>query len=131
MCRWRAEDDFLDYYVFTGGIKEVLAQYTDLTGKGVVPPKWTFGYWQSKIQLFLSRKRALEIARKLREHQFPCDVIHLDTHWFTEDWFCNLEFAPDRFPDPAAILGNSRNSASKSPSGSCPISRKARSFLTT
>jgi len=98
-----AEDNFLDYYIFTGDIKQVLSAYTDLTGKGSVPPKWTFGYWQSKIS-YSAADETLEIARLMRENAIPCDVIHLDTFWFKEDWYCNLEFAPDRFPDPADYL---------------------------
>ncbi len=98
-----AEDDFLDYYIITGDIKQVLSSYTDLTGKGVVPPKWSFGYWQSKIS-YSSAEEVLEIARKMREYNIPCDVICLDTFWYKADWFCDLEFAPDRFPDPAAFL---------------------------
>jgi len=93
------EDDFLDYYVITGSIKEVLSQYTDITGKGVVPPKWTFGYWQSKLS-YSSANETLKIARKLRKAEIPCDVIHLDTFWFKEDWYCDLEIDKERFPDP-------------------------------
>ena len=95
-----AQDDFLDYYIFTGSIKEVLSSYTDLTGKGVMPPRWTFGYWQSKIS-YVSAEETLEIADKMRANKIPCDVIHLDTHWFKADWYCDLTFAKDRFPDPA------------------------------
>ncbi|OPZ29056.1 MAG: Alpha-xylosidase [Lentisphaerae bacterium ADurb.BinA184] len=98
-----ADDDFLDYFIITGSIKEVLSRYTDITGKSAVPPKWTFGYWQSKIS-YQSAEETLEIARRMRENEVPCDVIHLDTHWFKQDWYCDLEFAPDRFPDPAAYL---------------------------
>jgi alpha-D-xyloside xylohydrolase len=98
-----AEDDFLDCYVITGSIKEVLARYTDITGKGALPPKWSFGFWQSKIS-YSSAEETLEIARTLRERGIPCDVIHLDTHWFKEDWYCDLEFAQDRFPDPEALI---------------------------
>ncbi|TFG25059.1 MAG: glycoside hydrolase family 31 protein [Promethearchaeota archaeon] len=93
------EDDFLDYYVILGNIKEILSQYTDITGKGVVPPKWTFGYWQSKIS-YKSAEETLKIAKKLRENEIPCDVIHLDTHWFKKDWYCDLELDKQRFPDP-------------------------------
>ena len=93
------EDDFLDYFVITGTIKEILSQYTDITGKGVVPPKWTFGYWQSKIS-YSSAKETLKIARKLRKAEIPCDVIHLDTNWFKEDWLCDLEMDKERFPNP-------------------------------
>ncbi len=92
------DDDFLDYYLIFGDMKRLLALYTDLTGKGVVPPLWTFGYWQSKIS-YKSAEETLEIARQMRAHDIPCDVIHLDTHWFKEDWYCDLEFDKGRFPD--------------------------------
>lgn len=97
------EDDFLDYYVILGDIKQLLSQYTDITGKGVVPPKWTFGYWQSKIS-YKSAEETLDIAQKLRENKIPCDVIHLDTHWFKKEWLCDLEFDKVRFPDPEAYM---------------------------
>jgi len=95
------EDDFLDYFVITGSIPEILSRYQDLTGRGVMPPAWTFGYWQSKIS-YSAADETLEIVEQMRRHQVPCDVIHLDTFWFKKDWFCDLEFDPRRFPDPAA-----------------------------
>jgi alpha-D-xyloside xylohydrolase len=98
-----AEDDFLDYYVFLGEIKDIVSLYTDLTGKGSLPPQWTFGYWQSKIS-YQSAEETLDIARKMRENDVPCDVIHLDTFWFKEDWYCDLLFDKTRFPDPTAYL---------------------------
>lgn len=101
------EDDFLDYFVIVGDIPTVLAGYTDLTGKAAVPPKWSFGYWQSKLT-YHSAAETLEIARTLREHDVPCDVIHLDTHWFREDWKCDLEFDPVRFADPKSYTDELR-----------------------
>lgn len=98
-----AEDDFLDYYIMTGSLKEILGQYTDITGKGSVPPKWSFGYWQSKIS-YTSAEETLAIADELRKHEIPCDVIHLDTHWFEKDWLCDLTFDKERFPDPADYI---------------------------
>lgn len=103
-----AEDDFLDYYIMVGDIKEIFNSYTDITGKGSLPPKWTFGYWQSKIS-YSSAEETLEIARKMREHHIPCDVIHLDTFWFKDDWYCDLLFDKERFPDPAAYLAELAN----------------------
>jgi alpha-D-xyloside xylohydrolase len=98
-----AEDAFLDYWVIAGDLKQVLSRYTDITGKGRVPPRWSFGYWQSKIS-YKSAEETLEIARKLREAEVPCDVIHLDTFWFKEDWYCDLELDRERFPEPAAYF---------------------------
>jgi len=97
------EDDFLDYYLIVGDLKQILSQYTDITGKGHLPPLWSFGYWQSKIS-YRSADETLEIAREMRRAEVPVDVIHLDTHWFEKDWYCDLEFSKERFPDPEAYL---------------------------
>jgi alpha-D-xyloside xylohydrolase len=99
------EDDFLDYYLFLGTPAEILARYTDLTGKSRMPPRWSFGFWQSKISYrSASADEAKDVIRRNREAGIPTDVLHLDTDWFRENWRCDLEFAPDRFPDPAGFL---------------------------
>ncbi len=97
------EDDFLDCFLMFGNIKQILTQYTDITGKGCMPPAWSFGFWQSKFT-YHSAEETLDIARKLRENDVPCDVLHLDTDWFAKDWHCDLEFDPVDFPDPAAYF---------------------------
>ncbi len=97
------EDDFLDYYLFVGTPSEILASYTDLTGKSRMPPRWSFGFWQSKIS-YRSADEAKEVVRRNRESGIPMDVLHLDTDWFRENWRCDLEFDPDRFPDPAGFM---------------------------
>jgi alpha-D-xyloside xylohydrolase len=101
-------DDFLDYDVIVGDIPTVLAAYTDITGKAAVPPKWSFGYWQSKLT-YHSAAETLEIARALRENDVPCDVIHIDTHWFKDDFVCDLEFDDERFADPKAYTDELRS----------------------
>lgn len=97
------DDDHIDYFVFIGGLKEILPLYTKLTGRGPVPPPWSFGFWQSKIS-YSSAEETLDLVREMRRHQVPCDVIHLDTHWFERNWFCDLNFSSTRFPDPAAWI---------------------------
>jgi len=97
------EDDFLDYYLILGQPKQILSRYTDITGKGALPPKWSFGYWQSKIS-YSSARETLEVVEQMRDAQVPMDVLHLDTHWFRKDWFCDLEFDPERFPDPKSYM---------------------------
>jgi alpha-D-xyloside xylohydrolase len=101
------EDDFLDYYVMVGDLKQVLSQYTDITGKGQLPPFWSFGYWQSKIS-YSSAAECLDVVRRLREAEVPLDVIHLDTFWFKQDWYCDLEFDAERFPDPKGFIAELR-----------------------
>jgi alpha-D-xyloside xylohydrolase len=96
------EEDFLDYYLILGDLRQILSAYTDLTGKRQLPA-WSFGYWQSKIS-YASAEEALAVVHGMRAAELPMDVLHLDTHWFKDDWYCNLGFDPIRFPDPAAFL---------------------------
>ena len=96
-------DEQLDFFVFFGSPKEILNEYTNITGKSPMLPLWTFGTWMSRITYF-SQEEGLEIARQLRQHKIPSDVIHFDTGWFGVDWQCDYEFAKDRFPDPVGML---------------------------
>jgi alpha-D-xyloside xylohydrolase len=97
------EDDFLDYYLFAGDPKQILASYADVTGRPHLPPKWSFGFWQSKFS-YRSADECDAVVSRNREAGVPMDVLHLDTHWFRRDWFCDLEFDPARFPDPAGWM---------------------------
>ena len=96
-------DEQADLFVFFGSPKEILNEYTNVTGKSPMPPLWSFGTWMSRITYF-SQDEGLDIAKKLRQHKIPADVIHFDTGWFGVDWQCDYEFAKDRFKDPVAML---------------------------
>ncbi len=98
-------DDALDLFVFLGEPKDVLNEYTNLTGKAAMPPLWSFGYWQSRITYF-SEKDGRDVAAKLRENRLPADVIHFDTGWFTTDWRTDYQFAHARFQDPKKMLSD-------------------------
>lgn len=97
------EGALVDYFFFAGKPGEVLEAYTDLTGKPAVPPKWSFGTWMSRIS-YITREQVMDTARRLREMSFPCDVIHIDTNWFDQDWKCDWRFNRERFPDPAGMF---------------------------
>jgi alpha-D-xyloside xylohydrolase len=101
-------DDELDLFVFFGTPKEILSEYTALTGRSPVPPLWSFGLWMSRIT-YESEAEAREVAQGMREHRIPCDVIHLDTGWFEEDWRCNYKFSNSRFDDPEKMISDLRD----------------------
>ena len=96
-------DEQMDFFVFFGEPKDILYEYTEITGKSPMLPLWSFGTWMSRITYF-SQEEGLEIAHQLRAHKIPADVIHFDTGWFGIDWQCDYEFAKDRFPDPVKML---------------------------
>jgi alpha-D-xyloside xylohydrolase len=98
-------DDALDLFVFLGTPKEILNEYTALTGKSPMPPLWSFGLWMSRCT-YNAENQVREIAGKLRENKIPCDVLHLDTGWFETDWQCDYEFSKTRFTDPKKMLAD-------------------------
>ncbi len=96
-------DESLDLFIFLGEPKDILDEYTNLTGKAAMPPLWSFGFWMSRITYF-SEKEGREVAKKLRDNKIPCDVIHFDTGWFETDWQCDYQFSKSRFEDPAKMI---------------------------
>ena len=96
-------DDALDLFVFLGSPKEILDEYTRLTGRSDMPPLWSFGLWMSRITYF-SEDQVRDVAAKLRQYKVPSDVIHLDTGWFETDWRCDYQFSSTRFRDPAKMI---------------------------
>ncbi len=100
-------DEVIDLFLFIGEPKEVLSEYTALTGRPEMPPLWSFGTWISRITYF-SEADGREVAKQLRQNQIPSDVIHFDTGWFGVDWQCDYAFAADRFDNPQKMLDDLR-----------------------
>ena len=101
-------DEVLDLFIFIGEPKEVVSEYTAVSGRSPVPPLWSFGFWMSRIT-YKSEAEVREVARRLREHRIPTDVIHLDTGWFEVDWQSDYEFSTSRFEDPAGMIEDLRD----------------------
>lgn len=98
-------DEEMDLFVFFGEPKEILEEYTALSGRPEMPPLWSFGTWMSRISYF-TEDEGRDVAKKLRENKIPSDVIHFDTGWFDVDWECDYEFSPERFKDPRKMISD-------------------------
>ena len=98
-------EDFLDIFVFLGNPKELLSEYTALTGRSQLPPLWSFGLWMSRIT-YKNEKEVYEVSDRLRKEKIPCDVIHIDTGWFENDWRCDYEFSKTRFSNPEKMISD-------------------------
>lgn len=73
-----AEDGAIDYYVIAGPtIADVVRNYTALTGKAPLPPRWVLGYQQSRWS-YMSEGEVRELAARFRSERIPLDVIWLD-----------------------------------------------------
>jgi alpha-D-xyloside xylohydrolase len=96
-------DEVLDLFVFLGSPKQIVSEYTALTGRSPVPPLWSFGFWMSRIT-YNSEAQVRDVAAKLRQYRVPADVLHLDTGWFETDWRGDFQFSRSRFSDPARMI---------------------------
>jgi alpha-D-xyloside xylohydrolase len=95
-------DEMMDLFVFLGDPKEVLSEYTGVTGRSPVPPLWSFGLWMSRIT-YKSEAEVREVAARLRQERIPADVLHLDTGWFETDWQSTFKFS-GQFADPGKMM---------------------------
>lgn len=92
-----ADDGNLDYYYIAGNsIPEVVNRYTYLTGTVQVPQLWTLGYHQSRWG-YESETEIRLLAKKFRDHNIPCDTIHLDIDYMDE--FKVFTWNKDRYDD--------------------------------
>lgn len=94
----------IDAFIIGGETPErILFHYRQLTGFPQMLPLWSFGIWMSRMTYF-SADEVEGICDRLRDEDYPCDVIHLDTGWFRTDWLCEWKFNPERFPDPEGFI---------------------------
>ncbi|MBT1247837.1 TIM-barrel domain-containing protein [Thermosipho sp. 1244] len=73
-------EGFNQYIILEEKVKKILKQYLYLTGKNVAFPFWSLGYQQSRWS-YSSQSEVLQIAKKFRDKNIPCDVI-----WFDIDY---------------------------------------------
>jgi alpha-D-xyloside xylohydrolase len=98
-------DTALDYYVIAGPeLKTIIARYASLVSFSILPPKWAFGLWMSSGFQHDSTDDVLRRARLLREHDIPCDVLHLDCYWQRHGTWSGMEWDRGAFPDPEGLI---------------------------
>ena len=103
------EDGIVDFFVIGGRIIErILFNYRLLTGFPHDVPLWSYGIWMGRMTYFTAEETR-QVAARLREGSYPCDVIHVDTGWFDKDWICDWKFSPRTFPDPQNYLKDMRS----------------------
>lgn len=85
----------LRYYFTAGSPAHLLERYTELTGRSPLPPRWAFGYHQSRWGY--EKESALrETAQGFLTHDLPLCAMHLDIDCL--DGFRTFTIDPDHFP---------------------------------
>jgi alpha-D-xyloside xylohydrolase len=99
--------DVADLFLFVGEPKDVVSEYTALTGRARRPPLWSFGLWMGRDS-YESAEEVRSVARRLRHERVPCDVLHVDTAWTEIKFRMDFEFSKSRFPEPERFLDELR-----------------------
>ncbi len=94
----------LDYYFIYGhDIDSIIGGYRELTGKALIPPKWAFGFWQSR-ERYKTQNELLQVAKEYRKLKIPFDNIVQDWFYWPESEWGSMEFDSTRYPDPEAMV---------------------------
>jgi len=93
--------DFTWYFIAGTDYKNIIAQYIDLTGKPIMPPKWALGFSQSR-GMYTYQKQALEVAATFRQKKIPLDIIYQDIGWVES--LQNFEWQKERYSNPKQML---------------------------
>ncbi len=98
--------EVMDYFLIGGNsIKEVIKNYTSLTGKPALPPTWSFGLWLStSFTTNYDEATVNEFINGMKERDIPLRVFHFDCFWMKEFNWCNFEWDKDVFPEPKNML---------------------------
>lgn len=80
---------------------DMLRGYADLTGHAPMPPKWAFGFMQSKNR-YRSQDELLAVAAEYRRRKIPCDVMVIDWLWFKE--FGDMQWDTKNWPNPKEMM---------------------------
>ena len=76
--------------------EEIVHQLRTLTGRSYVPPKWAFGFGQSRWSYFTADE-VREVAKGYRENHLPIDMIYLDIDYMER--YKDFTIDRERFPD--------------------------------
>ncbi|KAI7856514.1 glycosyl hydrolases family 31-domain-containing protein [Circinella umbellata] len=95
---WISEAGVLDVFVFFGPTtKDVIRQYTKLTGTPMLPQQFALGYHQCRWN-YINQKDVLDVDSQFDEHDMPYDVIWLDIEYTDDRKYFTWE--NNKFPEP-------------------------------
>ncbi|HNI44002.1 MAG: DUF4968 domain-containing protein [Chitinophagales bacterium] len=98
------EDGEMNYFLFGGNsIRQIIEDYTWLTGRMSLPPLWSLGLQQCRYSYYPDTE-VLCVAQTFREKDIPADVMYLDIHYM--DRYRVFTWHKQYFPQPEQLLND-------------------------
>ncbi|WP_298884612.1 glycoside hydrolase family 31 protein [uncultured Polaribacter sp.] len=99
---WAQGGEMNYYFIYGPKMQDVVANYTDLTGKPhALPPLWALGFHQCKWSYY-PESNVKEVTNTFRDLKIPCDAIYLDIDYM--DGFRCFTWDKNYFPDPKRMV---------------------------
>ncbi|ACU78734.1 glycosyl hydrolase, family 31 [synthetic Mycoplasma mycoides JCVI-syn1.0] len=98
---FKVDQDYLDLYLFSNNnLKELVSSYTLLTNRISKVPDIGYGVWLNRLY-YHNYEELFEAINKVKELNYPLDVITLDPKWLKNRYTksCNFEYNTDAFGD--------------------------------
>lgn len=97
------------YQIIVGDTwKDLVANYTDLTGKQPMPARWTLGNFSSRFG-YHTQEEVEKTINRFQTDGIPVDAIILDLYWFGKEvkgTMGNLDWDKDQFPNPEKMIAD-------------------------
>lgn len=96
----------INYFLIAGpSPKEVISNYTKLTGKPALPPAWSFGLWlTTSFTTNYDEATVTSFIDGMAQRDLPLHVFHFDCFWMEGFEWCNFTWDKACFPDPEGML---------------------------
>lgn len=102
MSWFGADGGDMNYYFFGAqSLRNIIEDYTWLTGRMEMPPLWSLGYQQCRWS-YMSAQEVLEVAKKFRERNIPADVMYCDIDYM--DGYKIFTWNKETFPYPKGMI---------------------------
>lgn len=93
----QVEGDSYELYVIDGETPDgIVKEFRQMIGQSFLPPKWAFGFGQSRWS-YRTSQEVREVAKSYRENHIPIDSIYLDIDYMEryKDFTIDRESFPD------------------------------------
>lgn len=97
MLSIQVEGKDLDLYIIEGNsISDIVKQFREIIGQSYIPPKWGFGYQQSRWG-YKNSDDFREVAFQYKKHHIPLEAIYMDIDYMED--YKNFTYDSQKFPD--------------------------------
>lgn len=100
-----AGPDCVVYFIEDESLKGIARQFRRLVGRSYIPPKWAFGYQQSRWG-YLNEADVREVVRRHHGQGIPLDAVYLDIDYMED--YKDFTVDKERFPDLPGLVGEMR-----------------------